>query len=199
MARGLAQRGPAEQRVEQLPARHWTLLKTVRWPGHPDRRIDEVLVGPSGVHVVLHRPGQLTSTASDGTDRDRLEDAAGRAAAAAVAVAGLLPDRYRRVVAPAVCLTDTMDVGLSVGAVLAASPGVIRHTWRHRPRVLSTSEAEAIADCLQASLEPFPVEPAQSPGAPWWGWRWPWLAGIVAATAGVAAFAVGAAQPWAHP
>jgi hypothetical protein len=199
MARGSAQRGAAEQRAQQLPATHWTLLRTLRWPGSPDRRIDEVLVGPCGVQVVLHWEGPLPPLASGGTEGALLEEAAGRAAAAALAVGDLLPDRYRRVVTAALCLTDTVEVGLSVGAVFAASPGVLQHSWRHQPRVLSTSEADAIARRLRTGLEPFPIEPAPSRGNPWWGWRRLWLAGVVAAAGGVAVVAAGAVQPWAHP
>src|SRR5687767_12283815 len=93
MARELARRGSAGRRVEQLPATYWTLMQGVRWPGRPDRRIDEVLVGPSGVHVVLHRPGPLplTSAAADRGEGHDLEEAADRAAAAAGAVAALVP------------------------------------------------------------------------------------------------------------
>ena len=197
MSRELARRRSAERRVEQLPAEYWTLLTRVRWPGRPDRWVDEVLVGPSGVHVVLNRAGRPTSTGtSEGAD---LEGAAVRAAAVAVAVGDLLPHRYRGVVTPAVCLTDTHEVGFSVYDVFAASPGVLRHSWRHRPRVLSTSEADAIADRLRARLEPFPVESPRSAAAPWWGWRRLWLAGVVATTGVGGALAVAAAQPFAHP
>ena len=199
MSRELARRGSAERRVEQLPAEYWTLLTRVRWPGRPDRRVDEVLVGPSGVHVVLHRPGRPTSTGTSSSEGADLEEAAVRAAAVAVAVADLLPHRYRTVVTPALCLTDTVDVGFSVGDVFAASPGVLRHSWRHRPRVLSTSEADAIADRLRARLEPFPVESPRSAAAARWGWRRLWLAGVVTTTGVGAALAVAAAQPWAHP
>jgi len=199
MSRELARRGSAERRIEQLPAEYWTLLTRVRWPGRPDRRVDEVLVGPSGVHVVLHRPGQPTSTASSGSEGIDLEETAARAAAVAVAVADLLPHRHRSIVTPAVCLTDTVEVGFSVGDVFAASPGVLRHAWRHRPRVLSTSEADAIAERLRARLEPFPVESPRSAAATWWGWRRLWLAGVLTATGVGAVLAVGAAQPWARP
>jgi hypothetical protein len=197
MSRELARRVSAEQRVEQLPAEYWTLLERVRWPGSPDRRVDEVLIGPSGVHVVLHRPQQLTSAATSRSEGADLEEAAVHAAAVALAVADLLPHRYREVVTPALCLTDTVEVGFSVGGVFAASPGVLRHSWRHRPRVLSTSEADAIADRLRARLEPIPIAPPRAAAA-WWGWRRLWLAGVVTATGVGAALAFGAWQPWTH-
>jgi hypothetical protein len=186
--------------VEQLPAEYWTLLTRVRWPGRPDLLLDEVLVGPSGVHVVLHRAGRPASTDTNDGEGADLEEAAFRAAAVALAVAGLLPERYRTVVTPAVCLTDTEEVGFSVGDVFAASPGVLRHSWRHRARVLSTSEADAIADRLRARLEPFPVESPRSAAATWWKWRKLWLAGVLTTTTGVGAvLALGAAESWAHP
>jgi hypothetical protein len=197
MARELARRGSAGRRVDPLPATYWTLLQGVRWPGRPDRRIDEVLVGPSGVHVVLHRP--VTSAAADRGEGHDLEEAADRAAAAAGAVADLVPERYRPAVTPAVCLTDTTEVGFGVGGVFAASPDVLRHSWRHQPRVLSTSEADALAERLRARLEPFPVEPSRSSAGAWWRWRRLWLAGVLTATGAVAALAAGAAQPWAQP
>ena len=200
MSRELARRRSAERRVEQLPAEYWTLLTRVRWPGRPDRWVDEVLVGPSGVHVVLNRAGRPTSTGTSASEGADLEETAVRAAAVAVAVADLLPPRYRGVVTPAVCLTDTDEVGFSVGDVFAASPGVLRHSWRHRPRVLSTSEADAIADRLRARLEPFPVASPRSAAATWWKWRRLWLAGVLTTTTGVGAvLAVGAVESWAHP
>jgi hypothetical protein len=171
----------------------------VRWPGRPDRRIDEIVVGPSGIHVVLNRPGQLTPTAVSSSGWNELEETAGQASAAAEAVADTLPDRYRGVVTPALCLTDTLDVGFSVGDVFAASPNVLRHSSRHLPRVLSTSEADAMAHRLRATLEPFPVEPPPHPAAAWWRWRRLWLAGVVTATGVAAALATGAPLPWAHP
>jgi hypothetical protein len=200
MSRELARRGSAEQRVEQLPADYWTLLARVQSPGRPDRLVDEVLVGPSGVHVVLHRPAPPTSTETSSSQGADLGEAAVCAGDAAAAVAELLPHRYRRVVTPAVCLNDTDEVGYSVGDVFAASPSVLRHSWRHGPRVLSTSEADAIADRLRARLEPFPVESPGSDAATWWRWRRLWLAGVLTTTTGVGAvLAVGAAESWAHP
>jgi len=198
MARELARRGSAGRRVEPLPVTYWTLLQGVRWPGRPDRRIDEVLVGPSGVHVVLHRSGPLTPATDARGEGHELAEAADRAAAAAGAVATLVPERYRPAVVPAVCLTDTTEVGYGVGGVFAASPEVLQHSWRHQPRVLSTSEAEALAERLRARLEPFPAEPSRSTAGAWRRWRRLWVLGVLTATGAVAALAAGTAQPWAQ-
>jgi hypothetical protein len=181
------------QRGEPLPAPYWTRFEDVRWPGSPGRRIDEVLVGPSGVHVVAHRGGTLPSP----TGGQDLHEAAGRVVEAACAVAGLLPGRYRHVVTPAVCLTDTADTGLRVGDVFAASPGVLRHAWRHQARVLSTSEAEAIVHHLRAGLEPFPRELPSGSGPGAWRRRL-WVAGAVAA-AGAAVGVAATSSPLPLP
>jgi hypothetical protein len=173
MARGPARSAATAHPVEQLPAQYWTSLTSLRWPGSPHLRIDEVLIGPSGVHFVLQQPAaaRTTHAAADGAD-DELENAATLAAAGAAAVGDLLPVRYRNLVSPAVRLTDTQDDALSIGTVLVASPGVLRHAWRHGPRVLSTSEATEIAGRLRAVLEPFPIEPPTETKRRW-RWRRP--------------------------
>lgn len=157
-----------EQHGERLPATHWTLFTDVCWPGRPDLKIDEVLAGPSGVHVVMNRARQPDASATVGGDDAAVETAAALAAAAASAVGELLGQRYRRHAIPAVCLTGTVDLGVGVADVLVASPDVLRHTWRRLPRVLSTSEAADVAARLRARLEPFPVEPP--PAKRRWGW-----------------------------
>lgn len=169
MARGLARRPTAEQH-ERLPAPYWTLLTQVRPPGRPDLRIDEVLAGPSGVHVVVNQARRPGTDAPLGPDDSGLEVVAALAVSAATTVADLLDERYRRHAFPAVCLLGTVDLGFGIGDVLVASPDVLRHTWRHRPNVLSTSEATEVAAQLRARLEPFPVETTRPPRR----WRRPW-------------------------
>jgi hypothetical protein len=166
MTRDLTRRTASVRPNQQLSSAYWTRLTNVRVPDSHDR-IDLVLVGPSGVHVVTDRPGQQTLSASTNAATGDLTEAARRSAEAAVAVAGLLPDRYRHVVTSAVCLPGATEVGVSVGLVLAASPDVLQHTWRHQPRLLSTSEAAALAALLQARLQPCPVEAATTRGR-WW-------------------------------
>lgn len=171
----IARRTAPVREVEPLPATYWTRIEHVRVPGGTDR-IDLVVVGPSGVHVVLDRPGatdgrsRRTAPGTPEVGAGDLEETVQGATAAAAAVAALLPARYRRVVAPAVCLRGTTASGDTVGTVLAASPDVLRHAWRHGPRVLSTSEATVIAGLLRHRLEPFPLPPAAG-GGRWWR-RW---------------------------
>jgi len=166
MTRDHTRRAASVRPAQPLATAYWTQLTNVRVPGSPDR-IDLVLVGPSGVHVVTDRPGQPIVSASTNDTTADLDEAARLAAESAVAVAGLLPDRYRHAVTSAVCLPGATEVGVSVGLVLAASPDVLRHTWRHQPRLLSTSEAATLAGLLRARLQPCPVEAASTRGR-WW-------------------------------
>ncbi len=186
MPRELERPASDAQHAEPFPARYWTQLTDVRVPGSADR-IDLVLVGPSGVHVVIDRPGSSpTLSAADGPDTD-LQQAVRRAAAATAAVADLLPLRYRHVVTSEMSLGGLTGTVLSFGEVSACSPDVLRQAWRHRARTVSTSEATVIARLLRDRLEPFPVEPAPR-GRAWWRRRsWRWVIAGAAAITGVAA------------
>jgi hypothetical protein len=137
-----------------LPASHWTVFDAVRWPGRPEERIDEVVVGPSGVHVLLHHREAAGTTVPTGAIAR-----AHAAAEAAEAVARLLPGRYRPVLRPAICLCDTTDLAEVVDGVRLASRDPLRFALRHQPRVLSTSEVAEISRRLQLALTPYPAEP----------------------------------------
>jgi hypothetical protein len=144
--------------VTPLPASHWTVFEAVRWPGSPEDRIDEVVVGPSGVHVVRHLRATTDATTDAATGVP--DGAVARAHAAAEAVARLLPGRYRPVLRPAICLCDTSDLAEVVGGVRVASRDPMRFAMRHQPRVLSTSEVAEISRRLELALTPYPAEPA---------------------------------------
>jgi hypothetical protein len=197
MPRELVRRAVPVQRGEQLPAAYWPQLESVRVPGSPDR-IDLVLVGPSGVQVVIDRPERRRAVVAPTSDATAdLQDAARRAEAAAAAIAEILPARYRLTVTAAVRLLGDTEVAVTVGGVEAASPDVLRHMWRQRPRVLSTSEAGVVSGLLRQRLEPCP---AASPGrqSRWRGWRTRCLIGASVVT-GAAAVALGATSPWGMP
>lgn len=171
----------------QLPAGYWTRLEDVRLPGTREP-IDLVLVGPSGVHVVLDDPGQPPASTAVPRARTGPEDVARRAADAAAGVALLLPVRYRHTVLPEVRLLQSSEVAIDVGAVLVGSPDVLWQAWRHRTRVLSTSEVAVVGGLLARSLEP--VEEATVLRPSWWRRPRPWLVGA-AALAGAAAATMG--------
>ena len=164
-ATGTAPARPVARIPGQLPVSHWRRYPAVRRPGTTEGRIDEVVVGPSGVHVVLRARGDETQQAA-GPQGSPVDDASG----AADAVAGLLPARYRDRVHPELRLDDTRDVASRVGRVLLASPPVLEHIWRSAPRVLSTSEIDDLRHRLDVALEPLVVE---TPPVSRWHWlRW---------------------------
>jgi len=146
--------------VPPLPTSHWTVFDAVRWPGHPDDRIDEVVVGPSGVHVVVHQqvPAEVGASAL------AEHPVAARSREAADAVAALLPSRYRDALRPVVCLCGTDDIGEVVDGVRLASPEPLRFALRHQPRVLSTSEVAEVSARLRLALTPYPA-PVAPPAA----------------------------------
>jgi hypothetical protein len=139
--------------VPPLPTSHWTVFDAVRWPGHPEDRIDEVVVGPSGVHVLLHHEGSVEAALSS-------DPIVGRARSAAEAVAGALPLRYRDALRPVVCLCGTSDGAEVVEGVRLASPESLRFALRHQPRVLSTSEVAEVSARLRLALTPYPAPSA---------------------------------------
>jgi hypothetical protein len=143
--------------VPALPTSHWTVFDAVRWPGRPEDRIDEVVVGPSGVHVLLH---QEQSAGVRGSLR--AEEIVTRSRDAADAVGVLLPSRYRDALRPVVCLCGTNDIGEVVDGVRLASPEPLRFALRHQPRVLSTSEVAEVSARLRLALTPYPA-PAAPP------------------------------------
>src|SRR4051794_21223178 len=135
-------RGAPSTARTTLPDSHWRRYPPVHWPavdrgpeGGPQRRIDEVVVGPSGVHVVLASPGATVA------DPD-----VSSAALAGEAVAALLPPRYRARVRPELRLhEDAGDVATWHEDVLLASPRALEHVWRYGPRLLSTSEIAEVS------------------------------------------------------
>jgi hypothetical protein len=137
--------------VGTLPTPRWTRLVDVTAGDLPRQRM-EVVVGPSGVHVVTRQGSAVGATA-----RLRVREAR----AAAVAVRAELPVRYRDVVAPAVLLEGAGDDGGVVEGVMVATATVLTDAIRSRPRVLSTSEAAAVAGRLAAVLQAPPVAPAR--------------------------------------
>lgn len=180
-------RHAAPEHHAQLPAAYWTRLEDVRLPGTREP-IDLVLVGPSGVHVVLDDPALPQASTAVPRARTGPEDVARRAADAAAGVALLLPLRYRHTVLPELRLLRSSEVAVDVGAVLVGSPDVLWQAWRHRARVLSTSEVVVVGGLLARSLEPN-VE-ATAPKASRWRRTRPWLVGA-ATLAGAAAVTMG--------
>jgi hypothetical protein len=138
----------------------WTRLVDVS-VGDDRRQTVDVVVGPSGVHVVT-RQGSATGA----TARLRVHEAR----AAAAAVGARLPVRYRDVVAAALLLEGDGEAGGIVDGVMVATANPMTDAVRCRPRVLSTSEAALVAGRLAVALRASPVAPARRHR------RWPRMA-----------------------
>jgi hypothetical protein len=136
-------------RVEGLPDSHWKQFRDVRQPGRPDTKLDHVLVGPSGIHVI----GYLSPT------HPADEVAVGPLAEAARAVGDVLPERYRSRVDALVCFRNEEPMAEAVDGVTVTSFRALQHILRGSPVVLSTCEVTEIAGRLAARLQPFPVAP----------------------------------------
>ena len=160
------QQGCAGTSTRELPTTHWTSFGPVGWPGQEHRRIDEVVTGPSGVHVVLHRVGHSSRTVAD--DLGLLAPLAAEADAAADAVGAAGPAVRRAGDRGGVPVRDPRrgrgrrgSAGrLPVGA--AGTPG---GTGRGG---FSTSEVSSLVSArLDGSLQQVPVTPGARAG------RWP--------------------------
>lgn len=143
-----------------LLAPHWVHLSGVRSPG-PAAQVLEVVVGPSGVHVILEQP-----TATDDGAPDGLHVAVRAAQVGAREVAAGLPQRYRGCVSAAVRVGGTDGHGVQVLDVTVASTAALTDSMRFRPRVLSTSEVTIVAAHLRGVL-PLTTPPASARRRSW--------------------------------
>ncbi|HEX6517601.1 MAG TPA: hypothetical protein VF049_18710 [Nocardioidaceae bacterium] len=154
-------RGPAG--LGRLPESHWKQWYDVRPVARTDLRIDQVVVGPSGLYVI-GRPGQQPRP------RPEVDHPGGHVLLplletreAADAVASLLPGRYRATLRPVVCLGEDHPLAETVSGVLVTSGATLGHILRASPLVLSTSEVTEVAGFLGRRLEPVPVVPTARP------------------------------------
>ncbi len=153
MAQTIGTRAPWQQ-SDPLPRSHWRLFERVRRPGGDDL-VDQVVVGPSGVYVVLRRGGGTLTDAP-------LHAQVAEARVGAEALRPLLPARHQQALRPAVVLESNgePEVAEDCDGVLVASPATLLHIMRHTTRVLSTGEVTRLADLLESRLELVPLPPA---------------------------------------
>ncbi len=173
---------------ETLSSTRWRRMYGVRHPATTDVA-DELVVGPSGVHVCVHAHDVASVDPADPVVLAR----ATSVATAAAAVTTLLPPRYAHAVRPAVCVCEADEAGAVADGVPVLSPDAWRHTVEHAPRVLSTSEVTIVADLLVARLEAVVAAPTVRPRT----WRRWWLAaGAGVLAAGATAAEVAGLTPW---
>lgn len=172
---------------DELARRRRRELTNVRHPSRPDLRVEQILVGPSGIHVVSSLP--------EGADRFLVS----RSKVAAELVASALPERYRGRVRPVLCRVDDVEIADLVGDVLVTTVSTLEHIVRSSPAVLSTSEVNEVALRLGVCLEPFPV--LHRSEEPRWNRRRGIFAGLVAAASSTGIYVLmqevgSTALPW---
>ncbi len=179
MARESVRNVRAGTGIDDLPASHWKQLHDVWQPGRPDTRVQHVLVGPSGIHVIDYL--LQSATAADAATQTCADKAR--------TIGELLPDRYRSRVRAVVCIRNQEPVAESMDGVTVTSLLALEHILRESPVVLSTCEVTEIGLRLQGRLQPFPVAPADPRGS--WSLRRRIVAWVAAAAVVAGAVVVG--------
>jgi len=136
------------------PAR-WVVLPDMRWPGPDEPAADHVVVGPTGVFVVESRAwtGLITvrndMLRSDERSRDHYVKAT---VETAESLADLLPEDYRALVRPVICLTRQGALtGTTRGALLCA-PSNLADTLSRGPVLLGRSHVEYVESVIRAGM-----------------------------------------------
>ena len=153
---------------DPLPAPVWARFPQVRivLADGSEVAVDEIVVGPSGVHVVTTQLAGPNAAVNADSSRLRVREAQ----AAAAAVVAALPERYRPAVAAALVLADATSggavgaAGCVVDGVTVATEDVLVDAIRHKPLALSTSECAVVAAGLRATVRPTSASPERSRG-----------------------------------
>ncbi|HET6625692.1 MAG TPA: nuclease-related domain-containing protein [Nocardioidaceae bacterium] len=179
MARESVRNVRTGQQLAGLPDSHWKQFHDVRRPGSPGTRIEHVLVGPSGIHVLGYLPA--------GALPENAVTACADVADSAAALADVLPERYRTRVDALVCLRHDEPVAELVGGVTLTSLLALEHILRESPVVLSTCEVAEVGTRLKATLRPFPLPaPAERKRSPVRRTVLAWVGAAALVVAGVA-------------
>lgn len=138
-----------------LPARRWTVLRGLRWPGGGRGCADHVVVGRSGIYVIDTKNWSGTVRVVDGTllQGGQIRGVSG-VAEAARQVAQALDARTARSVHAVVCLARDEPVVGVVDGVFVCSTWNVRELLQSRPRALSRRRAGAAVRQIRAELRP---------------------------------------------
>jgi hypothetical protein len=132
----------------RVPQDRWRELIRVRLPAHPELAVDGVLVGPTGIFVVV-----------DVASGSPVAEAASVARRSSEAVAELLPGRYRHELRPVALVRAGPASAETVDGVLVATAQAFDHVRRASASVLSSSEVVQVFGCLDRGLVPQPGLP----------------------------------------
>jgi len=136
----------------------WVVLRDVAWPGRAAATIDHVVVGPSGVFVVLVRGrgraggrGRSDRTAATPSATSPAVAEAGRATAA---IAGRVPFVPRHHVHAVLCAGEATAAPEPVGKVMVVGATSLAATILSHPGSLPPEHTRALASVLRSELSP---------------------------------------------
>ena len=144
-----------------LDESEWTVWHDVRWPGRKKASLDNVVIGPTGVYVVVTQNWSGVVSFHDGVlrqDGRPREAAVTEAAEAAHVVQGLIPGVPVHAV---ICLVQGDPAEGQVGDVLIRSPKNVCEMLITRPPVLAAMDLWRVQSTLEQKLRT--GESAQAP------------------------------------
>lgn len=151
VATGEPGEGATTAALAALPA-GWTVLHDVAWPGRRRARIDQVVIGPSGIYVVTTRHWSGRVAVEHGTlvhnGRNRLAALRG-AVAAAAAVAAVWPDQPPAPVHAILCLTGSDRPSASFGCVSVCPADALAEALTSRPATASAAHVRIVVSDLR--------------------------------------------------
>ena len=142
--------------LDALTAAGWNVLHDVRWPGRQRANLDHVLVGPGGVVVVDSKNWTGQVSVRDGVLRagsHRKDREVEGVAAAAAAVAAVLPTGDRALVRAVLCLVQQdLAPQTSTAQVVVVGRARLQHLLRSLPPTLTADQVRRTTGLLRPHL-----------------------------------------------
>jgi hypothetical protein len=149
-----------------LPGEEWVDFHDVPWPGRPGATIDHVVVGPSGVFVlVTSHLGENIQIRRDVLRRNgrRRDKVLGRAVQAAEALGTVLPDVDQLFIRPVVCFArEEMIMGWGRKVMVCSSASVVS-MMQGQPAVVNAAERDALCASVEVAIRAANLEPGTRP------------------------------------
>lgn len=141
--------------LERLDADRWYALPDVAWTGRPPGTHGRVVVGPTGVFLLVHHPWTGEVSVRDGllrVDGRSRDPYVGDAVEAAASVAALLPPGLRAHVRALVCLSRQSGLDLSSRDVAVCAPDTLADVLERGPERLRDPHREHAEAVVRAAM-----------------------------------------------
>jgi hypothetical protein len=142
--------------LDRLDRTSWYSLPDLPWTGRPPGTRGRVLVGPTGVFLLDHRPwtGRVTVRQDllrvEGRSRDPY---VADLLEAAASVATLLPADYHALVRPVMCLTRQSGLDLLTQHARVCAPDTLGRILDRGPELLSAEERDYVESVVRAAIK----------------------------------------------